>query len=120
MESGAERLASIRTPYFDEDFTAKGAEGPCVFADSASSHLMKVRFAARLCRPDLLVAITRLASKVSAWQECHDRALPRLFHYIAHHADLELVGSLDVRDKESFKLIISPDPDLAGDLDTTK
>ena len=120
VESGAERLASVRTPYLDEDFTAKGAEGPGVFAGSASSHLMKVLFAARLCRPDLLVAITRLASKVSAWQKCHDRALRRLFQYIAHHADLELVGSLDVRDKESFKLIMSPDADLAGDLETTK
>ena len=68
---------------------------------------MKVLLAARMCRPDLLVAITRLASKVSAGQKCHDRALRRLFQYIAHHADLELVGSLDVRDKESFKLIVS-------------
>ena len=68
----------------------------------------------------MLVAITRLASKVSAWQKCHDRALRRLFQYIAHHADLELVGSLGVQDKESFKLIMSPDADLAGDLETTK
>ena len=120
IESGAERLASVRTPYLDEDFAAKGAEDPGVFAASASSHLMKVLFAARLCRPDLLVAITRLASKVSSWQKCHDRALRRLFQYIAHHADLELVGSLDARDKESFVLVMSPDADLAGDLETTK
>ena len=37
-----------------------------------------------------------------------------------HNADLDLVGSLDVRDKESFKLIMSPDADLAGDFETTK
>lgn len=58
--------------------------------------------------------------KVSAWQLCHDRALRRLFQYIAYHADLELVGCLDARDKESCVLVMSPDADLAGDLETAK
>ena len=120
IETGAERLATVRTPYLDEDFTAKGTEGPGVFAGSASSHLMNVLFAARLCRPDLLVAITRLASKVWAWQLCHDRALRRLFQYIAHRADLELVGCLDAQDKESCVLAMSLDAGLAGDLETTE
>ena len=46
IEAGAERLTKVRTPYLDEDFAAKGTEGPGVFAGSASSHLMKVLFAA--------------------------------------------------------------------------
>ena len=33
IEARAERLAKVRTPYLDEDFAAKGAEGPGVFAD---------------------------------------------------------------------------------------
>ena len=101
VEAGADRLAKVRMPYLEEDFTATGTEGPSLFAGTASSHLMKVLFAARLCRPDLLVATTRLASKASAWQSCHDRALRRLFQYIVHHADLELVGCLDAHDLES-------------------
>ena len=36
IESGAERLASFRTPYLDEDFAAKGAEGSSVFAGYSS------------------------------------------------------------------------------------
>ena len=120
IEAGAERLAKVRTLYLDEDFAAKGAEGPGVFAGSASSHLMTILFAVRLRRPYLLVAITRLANKVSAWQLRHDRALRRLFQYIVHHADLELVGCLDARDKESCVLVMSPDADLAGDPETTK
>ena len=115
-----DRLARVRTPYLDEDFTPKGSEKPGTLAKSASSHLMKVLFAARLCRPDLLVAITRLASKVSAWQECHDRALKRLFQYIHHHADLELVGSLGVMDLHDCRVVMSPDADLAGDMETSK
>ena len=50
----------------------------------------------------------------------HDRALRRLFQYIAHYADLDLVGNLDVRDKETFKLTMSRDADMAGDCETTK
>ena len=37
-----------------------------------------------------------------------------------HNADLDLVGSLDVRGKGSFKLIMSPDASLAGEFETTK
>ena len=99
IESGAERLASVRTPYLDEDFSAKRAEGPGVFAGTASLHLMKVFFAARLCRPDLLVATTRLASKVRHGRNAMT-GLCAGFEYIAHPADLELVGSLDERDDQ--------------------
>ena len=81
---------------------------------------MKILFAARLCRPNLLVAITCLAHKDSAWQLCHEWALRKLFQYIAHNADLELVDCLDARDKVCCVLVMSPDADLAGDLETTK
>ena len=107
-------------PYLDEDFAPKGTEGPGVFAGTASSHLMKVLFAARFCRPDLLVAIAHLASKVSSWQVCHDRALRWLCQHIARHAGLELVGCLDIRDLEDCRLVMSPDADLVWDFETTK
>ena len=67
-----------------------------------------------------VVGELHLANKVSAWQACHDRALRRLFQYMAHHADLELVGCLDAHGKGSCVLVMSPDADLAGDLETTK
>ena len=35
IEAGAERLTEVRTPYLDEDFAAKGTEGPGVFVGSA-------------------------------------------------------------------------------------
>ena len=52
-------LPHVRSPYFIEDFTLKGSEGPGLQASTASSHLMKVLFAARLCRSDLPVGIRR-------------------------------------------------------------
>ena len=87
-------LPHVRSPYFTEGFTMNGSEGPGLQAPTAFSHLMKVLFAARFCRPDLLVGITKLASKVSCWQLCHDRALRRMFSYILHHADMELFGTI--------------------------
>ena len=103
-----------------EDFTPKGGEAPGAQASTASSHLMKVLFAARLCRPDLLVGITRLASKVSCWQQCHDRALRRMFCYIYHHADMELFGVISPSEVDTCEIVMSPDADLNGDMETTK
>ena len=113
-------LPFVRTPYLMEDFLPKGTEPAGAQSSTASSHLMKVLFAARLCRPDLLVAITRLASKVSCWQACHDKALKRLMSYIWHHADLELYGTIGTADLSTCEIQLSPDADLNGDMETTK
>ena len=119
-EIGVKHLPNVRTPYLMEDFIAKGKEDAGAQASTASSHLMKVLFAARLCRPDLLIAITRLAAKVSCWQICHDKALHRLFSYIAHHGDWELIGTLSAEDLETCEVWMYPDADLNGDLETSK
>jgi len=119
-EIGVKQLPRVRIPYLMEDFVAKGKEDAGAQAFTASSHLMKVLFAARLCRPDLLIATARLAAKVSCWQLCHDRALRRLFGYIAHHGDWELIGALSVQDFETCKVWMYPDADLNGDLETSE
>ena len=122
-EVGASKLAAVRTPYLPEsvwDFAARGAEESGEQAATASSHLMKLLFAARMCRPDLLVAITRLASKVSSWNRSHDRALRRLMQYVSSAPNLRLRGSLSQDDLATAVLVMSPDADLAGDLETAK
>ena len=58
-------LPHIRSPYRTEDFILKVSEGPGLQAPTAFSRLMKMFFAARFCRPDFFVGITRLASKGS-------------------------------------------------------
>ena len=119
-EAGLEKLPAARSPYLSEDFAPKGGEEAGRFASTAASHLMKVLFAARLCRPDLLVCITRLASKVSTWNKSHDRALYRLMCYIDSHHNLELPGVLRTSDLKDCVLAMSPDSDLAGNLETSK
>ena len=81
---------------------------------------MKLLFAARLARPDLVVAITRLASRLTSWNKSHDRALRRLMQYTRHAADLELVSELSSGDLLTAMLVMSPDADLAGGLESTK
>ena len=120
QEIGVTKLPAVRSPFLDEDFIPKGQDAPGMMAASCSSHLMKLLFAARLARPDILVPITRLASKVSCWQLCHDRHLHRLMSYLAHHADLELRGSLSTADLDTCVLVMSVDADLAGDMETAK
>ena len=118
-EIGVTKLTVARSPYLDENFE-NGKDQPGKFASTAASHLMKLLFAARLCRPDLLVAITRLATRVSAWQQCHDKHLHRLFQYVEGAPDLELTGSLRASDLDGCSLTMWVDADLASDLETAK
>ena len=110
----------VRSPYLTEDFSMKGSEGPGLQAQTASSHFMKVLFAARLCRPDLLVGITRLPSSSSCLQLCHDRALRCMFSYVLHLADMEPFGTLKTSDLNMCEVWMSPGADLNGDMETSK
>ena len=119
-ETGEKSFSASRTPYLPENFSPKGGEEPGALAKSCSSHLMGLLFAVHLARPDLIVAITRLASKVMLWNRSHDRALRRLMQYVSHAADLELVGELSIEDLQIAVLVMPPDADLAEDLEKTK
>merc|ERR1712240_973269 len=48
----------------------------------AARILMKVLYAARMCRFDLLRAVTALATKVTRWDALCDKKLHRLIAYI--------------------------------------
>ena len=65
-------LPHVQSPYLTEDFTMKGSEEPGSQASMALSHLMKVLFAARLCRPDLLIGIRRLESPLESKTRTHN------------------------------------------------
>ena len=122
-EIGATKLAEARTPYLPEniwDFAPKGGEQAGEQSATCSSHSMKLLFAARLSWPDVAVAITRLASKVSSWNTSHDRALKRLMQYVATKPDLRLHSTLSTEGLADAQLVMSPGGDLAGDLETAR
>lgn len=118
-EIGVSSLPFVATPFLEDRFADKPGDVGNQ-SSTCASHLMKLLYAARMCRPDITVAVTRLASFVSKWQPEHDAKLKRLMSYVHHHADYELNFCLTEQDLQTCVLALSPDADLAGDLSSTK
>ncbi len=117
-------LEVAATPFLDEDKAAedcaKDPEGTVgALQPIASSVLMKVLYAARLSRFDLLKAVANLAQKVTKWDKGCDRMLHRLMCYINSSLDLRLKGHIGDSPKD---LVISlySDADFAGDKESSK
>ena len=103
--------AGIARPTLDEK------EKPGRLQPIASKVLMKILFAARMARPDLLRATQSLASRVTKWSiEC-DIALHRLVSYIKSTTDVFMEGF--VGDSfEDCQLWLFADADHAGEHDS--
>ena len=83
----------------------------------AAKVLMKILFAARMARYDLLRATQSLASRVSKWSTECDGALHRLVSYIHCSRDLKMRGFIG--DKFSdCRLWLFADADWAGEYDS--
>ena len=80
-------------------------------ASVACSLLMKVLWAARLARPDLLRAVNHLARKVSKWTSTRDSMMSRLMGYTQATLHLEESGGLVIRET-IFSFISLPMPSL--------
>ena len=69
------------------------------FGEVASHYLMCLLYGARLALPQLAVAVTRLAGRVSKWSaECDDRLI-RLYDYAHDRFQDSIHGSLSTTDK---------------------
>ena len=88
-------------------------------SDSAARILMKVLWLARLSRPDLLVAVTTLASHVCCWSVNDDRRVARMIGYIARSADYSIIMSIHDPPSE-LRLALYCDSDFAGCIDTSR
>ena len=111
---------AVGTPYISDAEWAKSDETPGRFTKSCSSHAATSLFAARVARPDLVVATQQLCSAVSRWNGFHDMALTRLMAYAANNCDYVLNGTLSPEDLEDLEILASPDADWNGDPETTK
>ncbi len=93
----AAQLTKVTTPFCsDAQLDAlRDIPGEGVLAPVAARVLMKVLYAARLCRPDLLYAVTMLARCVRKWDAVCDARLHRLMGDIqctAHLVHRSFVG----------------------------
>ena len=82
IEETGIRLGKARSPYapdLDREQLEKLEEAPGKWGDLAAHFLMKLLYAARMCRPDLITAITKLASRIARWNGDCDRRITRVY-----------------------------------------
>ena len=79
---------------------------------------MKILYAARMCRHDLLKAVGSLASRVAKWDKLCDEELHRLVSYIHHKKHIVMVSYVGDSPDKLFLQLYS-DADFASDLRTS-
>ena len=115
----AKPLKIVSTPFHEERIARpvqdeKETKG--VLAPIAARVLMKILFAARMARYDLLRAVQGLAARVTKWSQDCDKALYRLICYIHSTLDLKLQSFIGDKITEC-KLWCFADADHAGEFD---
>jgi hypothetical protein len=95
------------------------SQGGGLLANIASAVLMKILYAARMGRFDLLRPVTALGSRITTWTKLCDARLHRLVCYIKGTISLKMYGWIgDTRDK--LEHVLYCDADLAGDRNDSK
>ena len=116
-----ERLRHASTPFIDENLLPVGQD-PSVGKDDtdkgllapvASKVLMKLLYAARMARWDLLRPVCALAACVARWTKMCDKMLHKLVCYVNSTVNKRLVGYVGDELLECW-LEIYTDADLAG------
>ena len=116
---GENTLRTVPTPFIEitQDSTAQESSGE--LQPIAARVLMKILYAARMARFDLLRPTCYLATKITKWSPWCDRSLHRLVSYINSTIDVKMTTWVgDAIDK--WELVIYSDADLAGDLETSR
>ena len=100
--------------FTDDDLTEKGTLG-----SHAAKILMKVLYAARMCRYDLLFAVCSLARSITRWSRACDKRMHRLMSYVHHHKHL-MMQSIVGDPLDACRLLLFADADFAGDKTESK
>ena len=117
------KLKPASTPYapeissdqLDRNLAQEGA-----YKNIAASMLMRILYPGRMATPTVVVAIQRLAKRITKWcREC-DRRLIRLYEYAYGAQDYLLEGSLSTEDRDVVELHVYADGDLNGNMWDTK
>ena len=91
----------------------ESAEPQGKLAKHAAGVLMKILYAARIARFDLLRTVNRLARRITKWTEEDDAALFRLISFIQHSKEDKMIGWVG-DDMSSLHLALYADADFAG------
>ena len=108
-------LRHVDTPFLEESHDDIETPQKGALAAIASRVLMKVLYAARVARYDLLRPCCALASMVTKWDSRCDRKLHRLVSYINSSLKTKMQGWIG-DPKESLTVTLYSDADFAGDV----
>ena len=118
-------LKNANTPFLDDNALEKEMvdlppeQRGGTLQPIACKVLMKILYAARLARFDLLKAVQALATKVTKWDHACDRKLHRLVCYINSTLDFRLMGHIG-DSLDNLSLALYSDADFASCLETSK
>ena len=116
---GDRPLKPVSTPYLDAELNASDWETRGELGERSASILMKILWLARLSRPDLSHAVTKLASGITRWSTNHDKMLYRLVCYMSATTDFGVLASMKGT-PDTISLHLFTDADLGGDVCTMK
>jgi hypothetical protein len=112
-EEDVDLFASGDIPVASGDFPV--TEEPKDFNVPAARVIMKVMYAARMARPDVLRTIAFLARYLTKWTEDMDKRLHRLMVYIQNSLSYRMYAWNDQAASDGqFKLRVYSDSDFAG------
>jgi hypothetical protein len=112
-------LRRVDTPYLEDTETVETEEPRGELQPIASRILMKILYAARMCRFDLLRPCCFLATRITKWGTCSDEALHRLVCYINSTLEVKMHAWVGNPPSE-WEFVVYSDADFASDKTTSR
>ena len=106
---------SVETPQLEREASEAEEGEPGQYKEAATRVCMKLLYAARLTRPDLMEPLLRLTRSFTHWNKFHDLQFRRLLDFVSStlHQRLEFFAEGCVK-PEDMILHLRTDADLAG------
>lgn len=114
---GAPGLRKATSPFHDiapAEFCKPENKVAGLFSSSCASLVMSLAYAARLVRPDILVAINSLSTQLTKWSILSDACLVKLFSYVRSTIGLRMYGCIKVGTTIDWFLHGFADANLGG------
>ena len=107
----------IANDTYDEVATSESTSKQ--FHTEAARVIMKIMYAARMARPDLIRTISFLARFLTKWDDHMDKRLQRLMSYIHHSYSYRMYAYMGT-DQQVFSLDVYSDSDYASCAETQR
>ena len=115
-----EQLYKFATPRLDDhQFEEKENGSVGELSIVCSQIVLKCLYLARICRPDILWSVNKLARAVTKWTKSCDKRLARLISYIHHTCEFRQYCFVRNTPQQG-RLGLFQDSDFAGDLEDSK